>query len=175
MDDKYSDKRLLFVPKLGLQKIGTFGAFWEQPRKQIWQSVIDKEKRIADGLEQPNIKRLVDHVHSWMPEESRQKIERSFGFHADSPAIQDWAQNIPDHDGNTDDDEVIANNDGLTTDREDNNLGDVATPPRRIPSLIAGKLGTRLWACMARVYVVLLGWCFADSRPRPSPLSSHAP
>ena len=163
VDDKYSDKRILFAPKLGLQKIGTIGAFWELPRKQIWQAVIDTEKRIADGLEKPNIRRLVDHVHSWMPGESRETLERSIGFYAESAAIKDWANSLSESLMNTEDHEVIASNDAFLADSEDNTLVKVLRKSGKNPSLTTGKLIARFWAYIKRVYDVLLGWCSFNS------------
>lgn len=78
--DKYRDKRLLFKPKLGLQKAGTIGKFWEMPKEAIWQAVKDKEQRIADGLDMPNIRRYAKHVHDLLGGTVPiKKIQRSYG------------------------------------------------------------------------------------------------
>jgi hypothetical protein len=93
--DKYRDKRLLFQAKLGLKKYSTIGKFWEKPKKQLWQDIRDHEQQIADGLEQPKIRLLAQHVYEMIGGYYRlDKIERNFGFFANEPDIQAWADRV---------------------------------------------------------------------------------
>ncbi len=80
--DKYKDKRLLFVKKSGLQKYGVIGPFWVRPVGELWQTIIAREKRIADGLESPGVRAEVEHLYELLDGTvSRRQIERSLGFH----------------------------------------------------------------------------------------------
>lgn len=87
--DYYRDKRLLFLPNLGLKKYGTIGAFWVKPKKAIWEDIRRVEKRIADGLETPGIRDLVKHIHQLFGETVPQrKIERAIGYWSDNAAVK---------------------------------------------------------------------------------------
>jgi hypothetical protein len=89
--DKYGNKRLLFQPRLNLRKYDRIGDFWVKPKSRLWQDIIDIEKQIAEGLEKPNIKRLAKYVYEMLGEYvPLHKIERSYGYSADTPAIKDW-------------------------------------------------------------------------------------
>jgi len=93
--DKYKRKRLLFRPHLKLRKYGTIGDFWEKPKKEIWQDIIEIEKRIAEGLAKPNIKKLAHHVHEMFGQcVPLSTVERSYGYMADEPNIRDWADRL---------------------------------------------------------------------------------
>lgn len=95
VDDYYARKRLLFVPKLGLVKSHTIGAFWERPKKAVWQDIVDHEKRIDAGLDKPGVRELVDHVYDLLGGTVDQEdIERSFGYHAASSRVRRWAEQL---------------------------------------------------------------------------------
>lgn len=91
VDDYYKNKRLLFSPNLDLKKYGTIGEFWERPKAALWQDVRDKEKKIAEGLTDPDVRRPAEHVHrligGYYP---LRDIERNYGYYADDPVIQNW-------------------------------------------------------------------------------------
>lgn len=95
VDDYYAPKRLLFKAGLKIKKYGEIGDFWVKPKKQIWLAIIDVEKRIGEGLEQPNIKRLCKYVFDFLGGGVPLKdIERAYGFHAESDGVQGWIQTL---------------------------------------------------------------------------------
>ena len=95
VNDLHARKRRLFKPKLGLKKYGEIGSFWERPKKELWQEIRDIEKRIAEGLGNPNIKKLAHHVYDMLGEYVPLKtIERNYGYWSDIPAIKDWADTL---------------------------------------------------------------------------------
>ena len=79
--DFHRTKRLLFKTNRAWKKYGVIGAFWERPKKKLWQEIRDIEKKIAEGLEQPNVKQyakfLFDLVGGYVP---LRQIERSIGI-----------------------------------------------------------------------------------------------
>ena len=95
VSDLYVKKRLMFKPRLGIKKVGNIGQFWIKPKDEIWSDVVAKEKRIADGLEQPNVKKLAQYafefIQGYVP---LREIERNFGYDWDSPAIQNWIKQV---------------------------------------------------------------------------------
>jgi hypothetical protein len=97
VNDLYRHKRLLFLPNLPFKKVGTIGDFWERgkSKKKLWDEIKAIEKRIAEGLEKPNVKRLAEYVHDliggYFP---LKEIERSFGLDADEPVVQDWIDRL---------------------------------------------------------------------------------
>ncbi len=95
VEDYYASKRLLFKPKLGLHKHHAIGAFWVKPRAAIWKGIAAKEERIADGLEHPGVRKLVDYVYELLGRTERLKdIERAFGYHADSEPVRRWVEQL---------------------------------------------------------------------------------
>jgi len=95
VEDYYADKRLLFLPNLGLKKFGTIGSFWERPKKVLWQKVIEEERRISEAMENSYNQKLVDMLYVWFDgTESRRSIERSIGWHADYEGIRQWVERI---------------------------------------------------------------------------------
>ena len=81
MEDYYARKRLLFRSNLGIKKFGTIGGFWEKSKKEIWQEIVADEKRIAEAMEQQDIRRFVKHIHELLGETvSKKEIERSIGL-----------------------------------------------------------------------------------------------
>lgn len=105
VDDLYRDKRLLFKAKLRYKKVGTIGHFWEQgkSKKKLWDEIKAVEKRISDGLDRPNVKQLCAHVHElisgYVP---LKKIERSYGYSADSASVQNWIDALEAEAANSD-------------------------------------------------------------------------
>lgn len=95
VDDYYARKRLLFRPKLGLVKSHTVGAFWEKPKASLWREIVDREKRIGEGLDRPGVQALVDHVYDLLGGTvDRRRIERSFGYHSTSDGVRGWAERV---------------------------------------------------------------------------------
>jgi hypothetical protein len=97
VEDLYRDKRLLFKANLRFRKVGVIGDFWEQgkSKKKLWDEIKAIEKRIGEGLEKPNVKRLAEYVHDLIDGYVPLKdIERSFGFDADGPAVQEWIERL---------------------------------------------------------------------------------
>jgi hypothetical protein len=95
VDDYYASKRILFKPKLGLHKHYAIGPFWVKPKAAIWTDIRAKEKRIADGLEQPGVRKLVDFIYELLDRTMPLKgIERAFGFHADSEPVKRWVEQL---------------------------------------------------------------------------------
>ncbi len=91
VDDYYASKRILFKPKLGLHKHYAIGPFWVKPKAAIWKDIAAKEARIAEGLEQPGVRKLVDYMYELLDRTMPLKgIERAFGFHADSEPVKRW-------------------------------------------------------------------------------------
>lgn len=87
--DRYRRKRVLFRPKLGLQKTGKIGPFWVRSKKALWQAVRDKEQRIAVGLDRPHVRDLARRVHEMLDGTvAVNRLERSFGYHAGSEAVR---------------------------------------------------------------------------------------
>lgn len=67
-------------------------------KEAIWNDIKAKEKRIAEGLEQPNVKRLAQHAYEFVGGAvSLRKIERSFGYYWDSPSTQNWIEQVFGH------------------------------------------------------------------------------
>jgi hypothetical protein len=99
--DLYAKKRLLFKSGLGIRKHGTIGAFWVKSKEAIWSEVKAKEKRIAEGLAQPNVKRLAEYAYEfvggYVP---LRQIERNFGYYSDSPATINWIEQVFGHETN---------------------------------------------------------------------------
>ena len=96
--DLYRKKRLLFKSGLGIRKVGTIGNFWFKNRDFVWKDVIAREKRIAEGLAQKNIKRLAEHAFEFVCEYvPLEQIERSFGYYWDSPSTQTWIEQVFGH------------------------------------------------------------------------------
>ena len=93
--DLYVKKRLLFKARLGIRKVGTIGKFWVKSRNAIWDDVKAREKRIAEGLEQPNVKRLAQYAYEfvggYVP---LRQIERSFGYYWDASSTQNWIKQV---------------------------------------------------------------------------------
>ena len=97
VEDLYRHKRLLFVAKLKFKKVGTIGDFWEQGKnkKKFWDEIKTIEQRIGEGLDKPNVKRLCQHVFDFLGGfVPLKKIERSYGYDADGPAVQDWIESL---------------------------------------------------------------------------------
>ena len=97
VDDYHADKRLLFVTGLPFNKTGVIGNFWVKPKTKMWDDVKAVEKRIGEGLEKPNIKRLAAHVYEFLGRSvPLRAIERAYGYHADNPALQEWISKLLD-------------------------------------------------------------------------------
>jgi hypothetical protein len=80
VEDYYARKRLLFEANLGLKKFGTVGAFWEKPKKELWQEIAAEEKQIADALQQNNVSAYVQHLYDMLDGTvSLKELERSIG------------------------------------------------------------------------------------------------
>jgi hypothetical protein len=96
VNDLYRHKRLLFLPKMPFKKVGTIGDFWEQgkSKKKLWDEIKAIEKKIGEGLEKPNVKRLCQYVYDMLPGVTLKEIERSFGLDADGAAVQDWIESL---------------------------------------------------------------------------------
>ena len=97
VEDLYRPKRLLFVAKLKFKKIGTIGDFWEggKNKKKLWDEIKAIEKRIGEGLEKPNVKRLCGYVYDFLDGYvPLKKIERSYGFSSDSEGVQNWIESL---------------------------------------------------------------------------------
>ena len=97
VNDLYRHKRLLFKPNLPFRKVGTIGDFWEQGKSKtkIWDDIKATEKRIAEGLEDPDVERLAEYVHDWIGGYyPLAQVRRSFGYWADTPAIRDWINSL---------------------------------------------------------------------------------
>jgi hypothetical protein len=98
VEDRYARKRLLFQPHLKLKKHGSIGDFWERPKKTLWTEIREREKRIADGLEKPNVKRLARYIfEEWLgpsPGLTLKQVERSFGYWADTEETQRWIADV---------------------------------------------------------------------------------
>lgn len=91
VNDLYRKKRLLFKSGLGIRKHGTIGLFWIKTKEIIWSDVKATEKRIAEGLDQRNVKRLAEHAYDFVNGAVElTQIERHFGYFSKSPGIQNW-------------------------------------------------------------------------------------
>lgn len=89
--DAYQRKRLLFVPRLGIQKSREVGPFWIKPKHVLWKEIVDIEKRIAAGLQDHRVRDLANYVHDLLGHTvSLNHIQRAFGYSADRPAVQNW-------------------------------------------------------------------------------------
>lgn len=93
--DYYARKRLLFVPGLPFNKVGVIGNFWVKPKAKMWDDVKADEKKIAEGLAKPNVKRLAKHAHDliggYIPLKT---IERSFGAWSGERAVDGWIESL---------------------------------------------------------------------------------
>jgi hypothetical protein len=99
VNDPYRAKRLLFKVNMPFRKVGTIGDFWEQNKSKtkLWEDIKAIEKKIGEGLDKPNVKRLAAYVHDFLGGFIPLKdIERSFGLDADGPVVQDWIKRLLD-------------------------------------------------------------------------------
>jgi hypothetical protein len=97
VDDLYGAKRLLFKPNMPFKKVGTIGDFWEQGKckTKVWGDIKAIEKRIGDGLDRPNVRRLCGYVYELIcGSVPLREIERSFGLNAGERAVQDWVGSL---------------------------------------------------------------------------------
>jgi len=97
VDDLYRGKRLLFKANMPFRKVGTIGDFWEQGKSKtkMWDDIKAIEKKIGEGLEKPNVKRLCRYVFDLLGGDVPLKdIERSYGLDADGPAVQNWIESL---------------------------------------------------------------------------------
>ena len=99
--DRYGSERRLQQPGIPLRKYGTIGKFWLTKKSEIWADIVSTERRIDLGLKQPFVAGLADYVYRTFvePDESTthfsiEKLRRKFGYHADSPWIQQWIQEV---------------------------------------------------------------------------------
>lgn len=96
--DLYAKKRLLFKTNLKLKKYGVIGNFWERPKRKLWDEIRETEKRIGEGLEKPNVKRLAKYVYEEFlgptPNLSLKDFERAFGYWPDSEGVQNWIDSL---------------------------------------------------------------------------------
>ena len=93
--DLYAKKRLLFKANLGFKKYGVIGDFWEpgKTKKGLWDEIKTREKRIADGLEDYDVKRAAKYVHEFVGEAvPLEDIMRSFGYWSESPGVRRWVE-----------------------------------------------------------------------------------
>ena len=87
----------MFKPNTPFRKVGTIGDFWEQGKNKtkLWQDIRDIEKRIGEGLEKLHLKRLSEYVYEMLGQTvSIRKLERSFGYSAESPTVQGWIDRL---------------------------------------------------------------------------------
>jgi hypothetical protein len=82
--DVYANKRLLFKPKLGMDKYGTINSkqFWHKHKDTIWQEVREHEAAISPFSKMAKVKkqgRIISRLAS--PEYSRRTIERQIAEH----------------------------------------------------------------------------------------------
>jgi hypothetical protein len=97
VDDLYRGKRLLFRANMPFKKVGTIGDFWEggKSKKKRWDEIKAIEKKIGEGLEKPNVRRLAEYVYDLIGGYiSLKNIERSFGAEADSPVVEEWLERL---------------------------------------------------------------------------------
>lgn len=97
VDDLYWAKRLLFKAKMPFRKVGIIGDFWEQgkSKSKLWNDIKTIEKKISDGLEKPNVKRLAAYVHDFIGGYfPLQQVERSISHDADEPVVQEWIERL---------------------------------------------------------------------------------
>jgi len=97
VNDLYRDKRLLFKANMPFKKVGTIGDFWEggKNKTKIWEEIRAIEKQIAEGLNKPNMPMLVNHVYELIGNTLTLKhIERSLGYYADEPSVQQWIDKL---------------------------------------------------------------------------------
>jgi len=75
-----------------------FARLWPEGGKsktKIWSDIKAVEKQIGEGLEQPNVRRLCQHVHDLLGEAvPLRRIERSFGHNPDSRAVKNWIESL---------------------------------------------------------------------------------
>jgi hypothetical protein len=96
VDDLYRNKRLLFKAKMPFRKVGTIGDFSEQGKSKtkMWDDIKAIEKKIGEGLDKPNVRRLCQYVYDMLPGVTLKEIERSFGLDADGAAVQNWIESL---------------------------------------------------------------------------------
>ena len=97
--DMYAGKRLLFHTRTGLDKFGTIGPFWKKPKAILWKEIQDREKRIATGLDQPNVKAAAKFMFDYLglendPHITLKDVERSFGSWPESEGVQHWIERL---------------------------------------------------------------------------------
>ena len=93
--DLYRKKRLLFKKGLRIRKVGTIGTFWVSKKADIWKQIVEREKRIADGLGKRNVKELAKYAHEFVcGAVPLKQIERNFGYDSDSIVIQNWIEKV---------------------------------------------------------------------------------
>jgi hypothetical protein len=83
--DRWMAKRSFFIEKVGIDKYGTVGDFWEDGKSKIslWEEIKATEKRISDGMTLPGAEELVDYLNELTQgHQGRARIRRAVGFHA---------------------------------------------------------------------------------------------
>lgn len=166
VSDKYRKKRLLFIQGPRLWKSFHIGDFWEKPRDDIWDEIKDREKKIAEGLERPLIRQLCEHVYEMCGGAvSRKRIERSFGYSADTSTIREWAETVDqgDHQWSVDNEQLDRNGTSETG------------LQRAIPRSFVSKVCSRVWPLVTMVWGTAQACCATLWRSRPDPLSLHPP
>jgi hypothetical protein len=95
VDDYYASKRLLFVSGLPFNKVGMVGDFWVKPKGKMWDDVKAVEKKIAEGLAKPNVRRLAKYAYDLIGGYFKLKdIERSIGAAAGEPEVRGWIESL---------------------------------------------------------------------------------
>jgi hypothetical protein len=93
----------LFKSNLSVKKYGVIGQFGERPKKKLWSEIREREQRIAEGLESPNVRESARHVYAMLGETvPLKRIERSFALRAQTTGGQEWIASLfGDGDGET--------------------------------------------------------------------------
>jgi hypothetical protein len=97
VQDLYAEKRLLFRPNLGIDKVGYFGGFWVKPKQGMWKAIASNEKKIADGLKRKGVPKLLgyllnDFFGGQIPEK---ELKRLLGTNAGQKWVKEWANKLP--------------------------------------------------------------------------------
>jgi hypothetical protein len=99
VNDLYRPKRLLFNQNIGFKKVGVIGDFWGGvgSKKKMWKEIQNIEERIAEGLNDPLIKKAAKYVFDicgdlrYCP---LRHIERSFGYNPNDESVKGWIEQM---------------------------------------------------------------------------------
>jgi hypothetical protein len=93
--DIYAHDRLLFVPNLPFNKVGTIGKFWVPSKAALWNQIVENAKMVEEGLKVSGVSDLCEWLHGQLKKElTLSDIQRRIGLHARDEYVQTWIEKL---------------------------------------------------------------------------------